>query len=138
MRGVIRGPMTWHLILADLALILFLITAAALQNETLSRPEASVTGEGSGALAVQPSQALYRAGPGLVTLEQWLDAQPRDPRAGLTIVAQHAPGEADKVWNEARKMSQMAIAKGIRARVIIREASPTDLYASMAYDQPVD
>ena len=129
---LIRSATSWHLILADLALILFLMAAAALEkDDSVASPE--------GADIVPPieaSQALYRAGPGLVTLAQWLDQQPRDPRAALTVVALHAPGDEDRAWTEARAMEQVATAQGVRVRAIIRPAMQSDIYASLAFDQP--
>ncbi len=133
-----RGLATWHLILADLALILFLVTASALENDSGVKPGGSPIDASASAPTLQPSQALYRAGPGLVTLEQWLGQQPRDPRASLTIVAQHAADEEDRVWKEARAMAQTAQAQGVKAQVIIRPATQSDLYASLGYDQPID
>lgn len=149
MLTVSRNANSWHLILADLALILFLVTAAALSagsgsqandGETISGE--AISGEAKPPATpppsnpVAPSQALYRADPGLPTLAQWLADQPRDPRAALTIVAQHAPGEEDSAWSDARAMAATASAMGVRARVIIREGDASDLHASLGYDQP--
>ncbi|MEM9310142.1 MAG: hypothetical protein AAGA34_01735 [Pseudomonadota bacterium] len=135
-----RSPTSWQLILADLALILFLMTAAALtggaEEDSALPPEPSFqppTPE-----AVAPAQALYRTGPGLPTLAQWLEQQPRDPRAALTIVARHGPGTADRAWADARAMAATASAMGVRARVIIREGARDDIHASLAYDQPAE
>ncbi|MEM1196902.1 MAG: hypothetical protein AAGH57_12420 [Pseudomonadota bacterium] len=143
-----RSPASWQLILADLALILFLMTAAALTGgekpdgapvSDRAQPDPLPPG------AVAPAQALYRAGPGLPTLAEWLLQQPRDPRAALTIVAQHpetetAGGrvneEAERAWADARAMAATASAMGIRSRVIIRSGASYDVHASLAYDQP--
>ncbi|MEO0699399.1 MAG: hypothetical protein AAFY81_06740, partial [Pseudomonadota bacterium] len=82
------------------------------------------------------AQALYRSGVGPVSLAQWLEQQPRDPRAALTIVAQHAPGDESRAWSEARQMAATAAALGVRARVIIRSGESYQVHASFAYDQP--
>ncbi len=132
MPAPIRSATSWHLILADLALIVFLVTAAALENDD----DAASTVRADIAPPIEASQALYRAGPGLVPLAQWLDQQPRDPRAALTIMAQHVPGDENRIWTEARAMEQVATAQGVRVRVIIRPAAQSDLYASLAFDQP--
>lgn len=136
---MIRNPSSWQLILADLALILFLATAAALTADSPLDEADKMKARADAAPQAQPlapSQALFRAGPGLPTLAQWLAMQPRDPRAALTIVAEHAPGEEAKVWDDARQMAATAAAQDIRARVLIRSAQQSDLYASLAYDQP--
>ena len=93
-----RNTNSWQLILADLALILFLVSAAALtsgrgveglEEQTIAQEDA-VTRH-----SLAPAQALYRAGPGLPSLAEWLERQPRDPRATLTIVAQHKDGKEE-------------------------------------------
>lgn len=137
-----RKPASWELILADLSLILFLATAAGLtaasqQLDNQSRAQASADKPPSKAPAqLAATQSLYRPGPGLPSLQQWLSRQPRDPRAALTIVAQHQPGKDLRAWDEARAMADIAKQLGVRSRVIIREGANYDLYASLAYDQP--
>ena len=134
-----RSPASWQLILADLALILFLVTSAALTQsggKTDAPVEAESPPEAPAKLA--SAQALYRGSPGLLSFGQWLGEQPLDPRAALTIVAQHRAGEQDRAWNEARSMAATASALGVRSRVIIREGQSYDVYASLAFDQPND
>lgn len=135
-----RSANTWQLILADLALILFLVAAAALTARSTSEEEDQPNTEASQGKTPEtdlaPSQALYRAGSGLPTLAEWLERQPRDPRAALTIVAQHAPGDEEIAWAEARRMAATASALGVRSRVVIRAGAANDIHASLAYDQP--
>ncbi|MEL6237092.1 MAG: hypothetical protein AAFQ90_00715 [Pseudomonadota bacterium] len=154
-----RSATSWQLILADLALILFLITAAALSGGEQDTGAKEPPADGNAALlpgAVAPAQALYRAGPGLPTLAQWLEQQPRDPRATLTIIAQYtkagkardagpsngrddrAISEAERAWADARSMAATAQALGVRTRVIIRSGAQYDVHASLAHDQPGD
>lgn len=134
MLSLARNNQAWQLILADLALILFLMTAAALStSQDLDEPPKPESGQTATLLA--PAQSLYRAGPGLPTLAQWLEQQQRDPRAALTIVAQHAPGEEERAWSEARSMATTARSMGVRTRVIIRVGKANAVHASLAYDQ---
>lgn len=131
-----RTPPSWQLILADLSLILFLVSAAALSGSKGTKPGAETAASGSDAAALAPAQALYRPGPGLPTLAEWLAAQPRDPRAALTILAEHARGEEERAWSDARAMAATASALGVRSRVIIRQSERSAIHASLAYDQP--
>lgn len=134
-----RNTQSWQPILADLALILFLVTAAALSasggldDEAIAVPEDSVEAE-----IFAPAQALYRPGPGLPTLAEWLERQRRDPRAALTIVAEHAPGDEENAWAQAKEMASTASALGVRSRVVIRQAKSSAVHASLGYDQPID
>lgn len=139
-----RNSAGWQVILADLALILFLLTAAALSEGGGAGPGAGAARGGptgaeplrADAEVIAPAQSLYRAGPGLPSFAEWIAEQPRDPRAALTIVAQHRPGEATPAWRQARAMANSAAAAGVRARVIIREGEVDEIHASLAYDQP--
>jgi hypothetical protein len=121
----------WQLILADLALILFLVTAAGLSADE----PATKAGE---ELAIAPAQALYRRTPGGPSLGEWLAAQPHDPRAALTIVAEHRPDDAAAIWARAQSLADEARAQGVRVRTIIRPGSEPGIHASLAYDQPQD
>ena len=120
----------WQLILADLALILFLLSLAGLASEAAHAPRPAMA-------AVAPSQALYRPGANAPELSQWLISQPRDPRATLTIFARFAEGDGDRVWEQARALATQAQGEGYNTRVVIEQAAASDLYASLAYDAPV-
>ena len=134
-----RHSSSWHLILADLALILFLVSAAALSSESgvdASKKQDIAQENPAGMQPLAPAQALYRAGPGLPTLAEWLERQPRDPRATLTIVAQHTAGRENDAWSQAQRMAATASALGVRSRVVIQEGRSDAVHASLGYDQP--
>ncbi|MEO1729498.1 MAG: hypothetical protein AAFR64_02035 [Pseudomonadota bacterium] len=132
-----RNPASWQLILADLSLILFLVTSAALtQSGSKSDTSDQAAGQPNAPAQMASAQALYRGRPGLLSFGEWLGEQPLDPRASLTIVAQHRAGRQDKAWSQARSMAATASALGVRSRVIIREGETYDVYASLAFDQP--
>ncbi len=133
----LRDPSGWQLILADLALILFLVTIAALAN-TADRPDSQDTrsGEDTGGASVAPSQALFRPGTDVPSIEQWLARQPRDPRATLSIIATHRAGEDQKAWEAAQKLATQARETGVAVRVLVQPGDRSDLYASLAFDAP--
>jgi hypothetical protein len=139
-----RGGHGWQLILADLALILFLLTLSALpaaeaekgqrladrearQKDTRTMPRPQIAA----------ALALYRAVPGGPRLGTWLAAQQPDPRATLTIFATHMPGGEDAAWARAEALAAEARAAGTRVRTIITAGDKEDLYAALAYDEPV-
>ncbi|MHA7820938.1 MAG: hypothetical protein ACX930_14925 [Erythrobacter sp.] len=129
-RGVGVGH-GWQLILADLALILFLVTLSALAN--------APSDERAGAMLapqIAPSQALFRPDHSGPDIEQWLAARPRDPRATLTVFARHTEAGRDAVWAEAQQIAASASGEGFRVRVVVTEGETSDLYASLAYDAP--
>lgn len=133
-QGIQESGTPWQLILADLALILFLLTLSALAGfpEDGSAQEAADIEAGAPAFA--PSQALYRPGPDAPSLGQWLARQERDPRATLTVYARHGGADANAVWSEARALAREARAAGVAVRVVIEKGEETGLHASLGYD----
>lgn len=127
---VIRDSNSWQLILADLALILFLVATAAIADEG----EKDTSASSATAQADVPAQALYRPYPGAPTLSQWLEQQRPDPRMTLSVVATHPGDQAEMAWHAAQELAQSARKTGIRVRVVLREGDKPDLYASLAYD----
>jgi hypothetical protein len=131
----------WQLILADLALIFFLLMLTALPAAEAenARPLADKAARGEdsqvpGTAEIAASQALYRPIAGGPSLAQWLAAQPRDPRATLTVFARFRQGEEARAWAEARALVEEAAGSGVTVRTIIAAGDEADLYASLAYD----
>jgi hypothetical protein len=136
-----RGGHGWQLILADLALILFLLTLSALPSaEATSGRRLADSGaretEIKGPLQpeIAPAQALYRPLPKGPSLSQWLAAQAPDPRATLTIIAAHRPGGEGAAWTRAQALAKEARAAGTQVRTIITVGAEDEIYASLAYD----
>lgn len=137
-----RNGHGWQLILADLALILFLLTLSALpaaEAETGQRLAARAAQEQASRKAtkaeVAAAQALFRPVPGGPTLGAWLSTQAPDPRATLTIFAIHAPGGEAEAWAKAGALAAEARAAGARVRTIISAGPAAEIYASLAYDE---
>lgn len=124
---------SWQLILADLALILFLLTLAALASQA-SHPAAQNSPE---PVHFASSQALFRQTRNGPSLSQWLAAQPRDPRATVTVFARHSETDSQKLWARAQAMASAARGEGYTVRVLIEKGETSDLYASLAYDMAV-
>lgn len=125
---------SWHFILADLALILFLLTLTGLPLEAEVPGARRKENRFAPAPEIAPAQALFRPAPGSLTLTQWLASQPRDARATLTIFALHPQGGEAEAWEAAGGLAREAAAAGVPVRTIITRASEADLYASLAYD----
>lgn len=125
---IARTGSGWQYALADLSLILFMVTAAALSQagakDALVRP--SPQGE---------TLALWQAAPGAPSLRHWLDAQAPDPRQQLTIVARYAAGGQGKALAMASALAATAGEAGHRARIVI-EPGESGVTATLAYDAP--
>lgn len=129
-----RGASGWQLILADLALILFLLTLSALPAAEAGRDLAEENRDRGPSTDIAPAQALFRAVPGGARLGEWLNEQGHDPRATLTIFVTHARGDGSAAWHEAQALAEEARAQGTRVRTIITAGTTPGLYASLAYD----
>jgi hypothetical protein len=141
---------SWQTILADLSLILFMVTASALANA----PDGPL-----GTDAADPSQArpAYRPAPppapppvlpapraepvavwrpaaGAPTLPQWLDDVARDPRLRLTVTVHFAPGGRDAALAQAARLDRAAGARGDTARIVVEPGLPAGTSAVVGYD----
>jgi hypothetical protein len=133
-----RAGSGWQYVLADLSLILFMVTAAALAQAQDSR------GPGRAAPARTPGQplspqaeplAVYRAGPDAPPLALWLRQQSADPRQQLTIVARYRPGEQARALRAAETLARDAGKAGLTARLVV-EPGTGDTTAALAFDTP--
>lgn len=122
----------WQTTMADLSLILFIVSVAGLQ--------AGKAGKAGLDEHAPPAQAeplaVYRAGEGAPPLGEWLAEQAPDPRQHLTIVATYRPGEADAAAREAIALAQQAAARQQPARIVLEQGDTARVTASLAYDQP--
>ena len=111
----------WQTVLADLSLILFMVTATAVRDIPAEAPPPPPV-----ALpALGEPVAVWRFEPGGPSLTDWLAAQPADPRQRLTLVA--APANGPAILNEAARLPQPA-------RVLIEPGLAGPPYAALTYD----
>jgi len=119
----------WQTMLADLSLILFVITAAAL----------SQAGDGKDVgLEASPQaepMSVYRTGKDAPPLRQWLAAQPGDPRQLVPIVSTYRPGGQTGALATAERLAQQADEAGWTARIVV-EPGEGEASATLAFDQP--
>lgn len=134
---IVRAGTGWQTLMADLSIILFMVTAAALSQ---AGPGKALGGKP----ALAPSQrgepiAVYRSGNGAPPLAQWLDTQPRDDRQMLTVVTTYRSGQQADALARATALAQDAFAHGVSTRIVV-EPGPGDATATLAYDlgiQPI-
>lgn len=120
-----RYGRSWQIIIADLSLILFMVTAAAMQR-----------GGGKDETHVAPplrgqALAVYRPARGAQKLDQWLAAQAPDERQRLTIVARYLPGHELQVAQEALALAAEADEP---ARIVIEPSATQEVLAVLAFD----
>lgn len=126
----------WDVLLADLALILFVTTLGGL----VSMPAAKDDEETRKAeeIAIAPSQALYREVDGGPSLSEWLGVQSADPRATLTIFAEYKPQDATQMLENAARFIAQARTKEVTVRTVLREGDKNEIHASLAFDAIIE
>jgi hypothetical protein len=127
-----RVSFGWQTTIADLALILFMVTAAGVrapQQHPAKVPAVSPPAHGE-------PLAVYRAQAGTPPLAVWLAEQAPDRRQRLTIVARYAPGEAAAAASAALDLAQEAGEGGVSARIMLEPGAAPDVLATLAFDQP--
>ncbi|MCP5395390.1 MAG: hypothetical protein H6918_01405 [Sphingomonadaceae bacterium] len=124
---IAREGAGWQAVIADLALILFMVAASAVE----AQHEEKVDGPPAATELGEPG-AVWRPEQG-VSLEDWLAAQAPDPRQQLTITAQHSEGGADAAYVQAEGLAQRARRP---ARIVLQPGTGNAVQAVLAYDQP--
>lgn len=123
----LRPGLFWQTILADLALILFIVSASS-----LDRPEPRET---AGAPQDTQTLAIWREAPDAPGLPQWLAQQQADSRTRLVLTIGHAPGERAEAWRRAARLAAQAGAMGQSARIVLEPGAPGMVHASLHYDR---
>jgi hypothetical protein len=117
----------WQTVLADLSLILFMVTAAAVS-------EAGPAGQTrTSGLAISEPVAVWREVAGGPALGDWLAAQPADPRQRLTLVFHGAPAEAPAALTP---LLETLSGSPRLVRLVIEPGTAGPLEAQIAYDIP--
>jgi hypothetical protein len=148
--GLYGAPiaMPWQTILADLALILFMMTAAALANapDGPILPKAVKPGPAAKTPPLHPPApsprgepvAVWRNGPGAPDLGDWLAQQARDPRLRVSILVRHAVGQERAALGRAEALVAAAGKRGAGARIVIepggKDGSENGASVLLAYD----
>lgn len=138
---IVRAGTGWQTLMADLSIILFMVTAAALSQAGPGKAQGARV---SAQPALAPSQrgepiAVYRSGNGAPPLAQWLATQPRDERQMLTVVSTYQSGKQADALSRATALARDAFARGVQTRIVV-EPGPGDATATLAYDlgiQPI-
>lgn len=129
MIGGARG--NWQTIIADLALILFMVTAAAMGSAAPEPIDSPLPAEGE-------PLAIYRSDRQAPPLGDWLAAQAPDERQQLTIIGRYRAGDAKIAADAALRLAADAEMRGVRSRIVIEPAESSDLLAVLAFDSPAD
>jgi hypothetical protein len=154
--GLYGAPisMPWQTILADLAMILFMMTAAALANAPESAllpgtvkagpapaptPPAPAPSAAPTPRAAAPSPrgepvGVWRDDPGAPDLAGWLAQQGGDPRLRVSILVRHLEGRERAALGRAAQLLADAGTRAAGARIVIEPGADDSASVVLAYD----
>lgn len=119
---------SWQTVIADLALILFMVTAAAMQSDKSHTVAEQLPARGE-------PLAFYRSAEGAPPLAQWLAVQAPDARQRLTIVSRYAPGQAGEAMQAAVELAAQAGEASGEARIVVEPGEHSEVLAMLAFDR---
>ena len=144
--GLYGAPiaMPWQTILADLAMILFMMTAAALAQAPDGPILPGAAKPASQPVPVKPPPpaaspraepvGVWRDDPGAPALAEWLAQQARDPRLRVSILVRHGAGQERRALARAEALLMAAGARGAGARIVIEPGREASASVVLAYD----
>ena len=133
-----RAPIGWQTMLADLSLILFMVTAAAMADVPDGKTPAPSAARPATSPAMGQPLAIWRPAPGGPGLGPWLAEQQVDSRQLLSITLRYPPALQKQALEMAQAMAAQAGAAGTRARIVIEPVAgggQIDAMAALAYDK---
>lgn len=110
-----HSPTGWAIMLADLALILFIVSAN--QAESHGDPVAVE--------APTVPQAIFEASDDAPPFAEWLKDQELGQGAIMEIAIDYERGHFDEAYGSARDLLEEADAAGLRPRVVFAEGEPS-------------
>ncbi|TIX51509.1 hypothetical protein [Alteraurantiacibacter aquimixticola] len=132
----------WMVPLADLSLILFVLTGTALsglsgmpEDEYLpaTRPRSA-----SGAIETGIASAVHADAPGAPPLSEWLAAYRPMEGEQLTIQGFYAPEDRPAIRERTEQWAAEAHEAGVEARVILQPAESSQVIALFAHDRNME
>lgn len=123
---------SWLVPLADLSLILFIITAASLSG----RPEREGVGQPQpvGSFAQGVPASVHIDLPHGPTLGEWLADYHPGSGEQLTVEGYFIPADRAAIAARAEELAQQALAAGFQPRVILQPAAQSQVQALFAAD----
>lgn len=128
---IAHGNSGWLTTLADLSIILFMITAADLSNAQVQkdRPREMVE-----AVTTAEAVAIYRPEAGVIPFGEWLAMQPADDRQRVTVLVRYTGTDEQQLIRAGLNLAEPAEQAGKSPRMIVERANRADVVAMLTYD----
>lgn len=127
---IVRAAAGWQTITADLALILFLVTAQFAGNDPV--PPERTEHRQEAAAANSSALAVHRPATG-EPVRDWLAATVTDGRQVVTISVDYAPGNRALALAEGARILEEAEAAGVPARLVATPGALDAVLVSIDY-----
>lgn len=135
---IVRAGTGWQYAIADLSLILFLVTASALAH----------AGGGKHAVLPPPAQpspvvaaiesepvAVWSPGPDAPPLAAWLAQVGADPRLEVRIVVRYASGAREPAMAQALDLAGEGGARAAKARILVEPGERAGASVALVYSR---
>ncbi|QZH76271.1 MAG: hypothetical protein JY451_06970 [Erythrobacter sp.] len=127
------GSNSWLVPLADLSLILFVITGSGLAGVTTERGEEA---QHAGAVEGIASAVFADAGSGDSEFAEWLAHHQPGPGEQFTVLGTYrSPSNRAQVAARCEELAAAAEAQGLAPRVIVQQGEAGQVLAYFAYDR---
>lgn len=124
---------SWLVPLADMSLLLFIVTASALR---LDPPSDAATREQVTEPALAAAAEIFVDTPTGPSFADWLESGERGSGAQLTIIASYAAiSEREAIALRGEALADAAMASGIIPRLIVQPSTGTEVVAVFAHDR---
>ena len=137
---IINTGQGWLTTLADLSIILFMVTAAdlstaqqQLQHKHAATPAPQAQQKAAGVATAEPV-AIYRPAAGAMPLAAWLASQPADDRQRLTVLVRHDGKNVAGAVAQGMTLADQARQAGRSPRLIVEQGENPEIMAFLAYD----
>ncbi|WP_299308764.1 hypothetical protein [uncultured Croceicoccus sp.] len=122
---------SWQVMLADLAMILFLVAASAVPARDIVPAAVALA---KPAVAGEPS-AVFRDNGEDERFARWLDSRSADTRETLTIRGGPREGRYDAALARAAALVAIAATRGLATRIVLEPESGDAVVAVFAFDR---
>lgn len=130
-----NGSNSWLVPLADLSLILFIVTGATLAGSLGTTREEDTADRLPGGIAQGVAASIFTDSAEGPALADWLSQYHPAPGEQLTIEAFHTDADRSAITARAEQLAQQAISAGQAPRVIVQPAAESRIMAMYAYDR---
>jgi hypothetical protein len=132
---IVRAGTGWQYALADLSLILFLVTASAFAHASGGKqvePPAPPPPPIAAAINSEPV-AVWSAGPEAPPLHRWLESVGGDPRLEVQVVVRYAGGGREGAIAQANQLATAGGPRASAARILVEPGARSGASVSLTY-----